>query len=114
MSRPDGYLLPGRLSVDRVVAEVARGFDVSVCDLRGDSRSRNISIGRACAMAVLREATDWSFTQIGCYFGGRHHTSVMHNVSKVMGDPELRRSVALVIEELRPPTQLFAVPDEAV
>lgn len=109
--RPAGYLLPKRITVDHMVAEVARGFDVTVAEIIGQSRTRTITTARACAMAVLRSATDLSFPAIGDIFD-RDHSTVMHAVAKVMGDPELRRGVELVVEELSPPPRLFAVPDD--
>lgn len=109
--RPAGYLRGGRLTVDRIVAEVARGFDITVDDILGDSRRKHVCVARACAMAVVRQATGWSFTVIGGHFG-RDHTTVMSNVQRVMGDPELAEAVRLVVDELSPPARLFAVPTE--
>ncbi len=111
VTRPDGYLV-GRLTVDQIVQEVARGFDVTVEDLRGYSRARELVVARDCAMAVVRQGTTLSFPAIGRVFGGRDHTTVMHAVRKVLGDPVLAESVRLVVEELSPPPRLFAVPDE--
>lgn len=107
--RPDGYLLPRGITVDRIVSEVARGFGITVEEIVGPSRSPVIVTARACAMAVVRNTTDWSLSQIGRYFD-RDNTTVVHHVSKVMGDPELRREVELVVEELSPHPSLFAVP----
>lgn len=111
MSRPDGYLVPGQLSADAVVAEVARGFRVTTDDILGDSRARHIVVARACAMAVIRRYTDWSWPTIGEYFA-RHEQTVRHNVANVMRDPDLTRGVDLVIEELLPAPRLFAVPKD--
>lgn len=108
MSRPDGYLLPQGVTVDHIVAEVARGFDITFEDIVGQSRARTITAARACAMAVVRAATDLSFPEIGEVFD-RDHTTVMHHVAKVLSDPELSEAVRLVVEELSPPPRLFAV-----
>jgi len=112
VSRPDGYLLPGTLDVDAIVAEVARGFRVTVDEIMGHERARHIVIARACAMAVIRQHTNWSWVAMGTYFG-KQHTTVQYNVSRVIGDPEMSRSVAMVVEELSPPARLFAVEDTA-
>ncbi len=108
MSRPDGYLLPDGITVDRIVTEVARGFGVTVEELLGPGRRSPLFIARACAMAVIRESTTWSFSQIGRYFG-KDHATVTNAVDKVMSDSELSHAVQLVIEELTPPPRLFAV-----
>lgn len=110
--RPDGYLVPGFLDADAVVAEVARGFKVSVEEIMGDSRELHVSVARACAMAVIREHTNWSLPTIGRYFNA-HHTSVSHNVKRVVDDPFLAQAVRLVVDELSPPPRLFAVTEES-
>ena len=112
MSRPDGYLVPGRLDAQAVVAEVARGFQVSVADIMGDSRKRHILVARSCAMAVVRQHTDWSWQTIAYFFNKCCHETVRGAIAKVEGDPELCEAVRLVVEELNPPPRLFAVSDE--
>lgn len=107
MSRPDGYLLRG-VTPDATIREVARAFNVTTEEILGSSRRRHINTARACAMAVIKEHTDWSYPVIGRYFG-RDHTTVMHHVAKVMDDPELAEGVRMVVEELSPPPRLFAV-----
>ncbi len=109
MSRPDGYLVPEALPVEEVLAEVARGFRVSVADVLSRDRSPHVHMARVCAMAVIREWSGLSFPAIGRIFH-RDHTTVMYAVQKVMEDPMLSRSVELVVEELCPPPTLFSVP----
>lgn len=112
MSRPDGYLLPKvKLDPENIVREVARGFRVTYDEIMGRRRERSIVIARACAMAVVRRATTMSYPEIGDLFD-RDHTTVMHHVQKVMSDPELAQGIELVVQELSPPPQLFAVPGE--
>lgn len=106
--RPDGYLVPGFIAADVIVDEVARGFKVTRDEIMGDSRERHVCVARSCAMAVVREHTNWSWPVIGRYFG-RHHTTVMAQVGRVMADPTLAEGVRQVIEELSPPPRLFAV-----
>ena len=108
--RPAGYLVKGRLTVNQIVAEVARGFDVRVKDILSACNKRHVAMARQCAMAVVKEATDMSYSAIGDYFG-RHHTTVMHGVERVLADPELCEQVRLVVDELNPPPRLFAVDD---
>lgn len=76
----------------------------------GASLKRHVLIARHCAMAVVKETTALSYTSIGALFG-KDHTTVMNAVRRVMGDPELAESVRLVVEELSPHPQLFAVAD---
>ena len=62
---------------------VAEYYGVSVKDLIGKKRARNIARPRQMAMALVRELTQDSFPEIGQVFGGRDHTTVMHACEKI-------------------------------
>lgn len=68
--------------LDKLVARVATKFGVDARAIRGPSRQRNIVWPRQVAMFVARQA-GYSLPQIGEYFGGRDHTTVMHSCEKV-------------------------------
>ncbi len=77
------------VSMDNIRKVVAEYYNVSVKDLMGKKRTRNIARPRQIAMALSRELTKESFPDIGQSFGGRDHSTVMHACSKV---EELRKS----------------------
>ena len=62
---------------------VAEYYGVSVKDLIGKKRARNIARPRQMAMALVRELTQDSFPEIGQVFGGRDHTTVIHACEKI-------------------------------
>lgn len=62
---------------------VAEYFGISIKDLVGKKRSRNIARPRQIAMALTREFTNDSFPDIGQAFGGRDHSTVIHACEKV-------------------------------
>lgn len=72
---------------------VAEYYGVSVKDLVGKKRARNIARPRQMAMALVRELTQDSFPEIGQVFGGRDHTTVIHACEKVS---ELRKQDASI------------------
>lgn len=98
MSRPDGYLVPGYADATRVVDAVAQGFGVTVDAIKGSSRGPRTCMARACAMAVVRQVTGWSYPAIGRFFGVSH-VGAMKAIRRVMADPELRREVELTTTE---------------
>lgn len=57
---------------------VAEVFEVSVEDLRGPARHRSICVPRHFCFGLLRKHTDKSYPEIGRFFGGRDHTTVLH------------------------------------
>ena len=109
MSRPDGYLVGG-LAADAVVAEVARGFRVTVDDIMGRRQAAHITAARACAMTVIRSNTNWSWITIASYFG-RQHQTVMRAVGLVLADDVQRAQAEAVAAEMaRPSTDLSPDP----
>lgn len=66
------------VSMDNIRKVVAQYYEVTVKDLMGKKRVRQIARPRQIAMALARELTNHSFIDIGQSFGGRDHTTVMH------------------------------------
>ena len=73
---------PTQLPLERIVALVAGRFRVEAKAMRGPSRLKNVVWPRQVAMYLARQ-TGLSFDEIGQYFGGRDHTTVMHSCAKV-------------------------------
>lgn len=71
------------ITVDSIIRMVAEFYKLSLSDLKGKKRSKNIALARQVAMYVIREVTEYSTTEIGVEFGGRDHTTVMHSCQKI-------------------------------
>jgi len=72
-----------RPSVDRIVEHVGGYFQIEPGELQSRRRFRNILIPRQVGMYLARQLTGLSLEQIGAYFGGRDHTTVLHACRKV-------------------------------
>jgi chromosomal replication initiator protein len=66
-----------------ILDAVARHFGVSVDELRGRARHKEIVAPRHLAMFLLREDARLSYPQIGLLLGGRDHSSVVHACDKI-------------------------------
>ena len=55
---------------------------------------------RQIAMYVFRELTDLSYPAIAREFGGRDHTTVIHNVEKIQSLMKERRQIYDQVSEL--------------
>lgn len=90
---------------EAIVEAVATHYHVSLSDLRGRSRSRDIVIPRHVAMYLLRELTQLSLGEIGATLGKRDHTTVMHGIEKIAREIEedtgLRADILQLREMLR-------------
>ncbi len=99
-------LLPQRrdLTPDQVVALVANKFKVTVEQLTGRDRSRQIALPRQVAMYLLRREVNVSLPQIGEVLGGRDHTTVMYAIqqiaNKIETDSGLRRDVIDIKQQM--------------
>ncbi|MGK7904346.1 MAG: chromosomal replication initiator protein DnaA [Hormoscilla sp.] len=71
------------VSAEVVMAVVADEFNLSVEDLKSNSRRREISQARQVAMYLVRQNTDLSLPKIGEEFGGKDHTTVIYSCDKV-------------------------------
>jgi chromosomal replication initiator protein len=71
------------ITVDSIIRMVADHYKLSLSDLKGKKRSKNIALARQVSMYVIREVTEYSTTEIGIEFGGRDHTTVMHSCQKI-------------------------------
>ena len=73
------------LSIDTIIKVVAEYFNISPYDIRGKKRTKSLVQPRQMAMYIARNITDYSTTEIGCEFGGRDHTTVMHAIQRIEG-----------------------------
>jgi chromosomal replication initiator protein len=70
----------GLKDVEKAVCSL---FNVSADDLRSDGRARAISYPRMLGMHLARKHVGASFSEIGRFFGGRNHSTVISADKKV-------------------------------
>lgn len=74
------------ITVDFIQRCVAEEFAVSLSELKTRRRNKNIVLARQVAMYLSRELTDLSLPEIGNFFGGKDHTTVLHSCNKIKTD----------------------------
>jgi len=72
-----------KIGIDLIQKIVAEYFNIRIQDLSSRKRPENIAKARQIAMYITRQLTDYSLVQVGQYFGGKDHTTVMHAINKV-------------------------------
>lgn len=106
MESPVGFeVTPRRVATFQDVMEaVSRYYSVSVADMTGQSRVREILMPRQIAMFLCKKYLRMSFVRLGELFSGRDHTTVMNACEKIeskqQNDPQLLREVRALEKEL--------------
>jgi chromosomal replication initiator protein len=85
------------VTMDEILAAVAEHYGVTPADLKSKGRSKEVVRPRQVAMYLIRQLTGASLPEIGQFFGGRDHTTVLYATQKIgkllAEDAELRRTV---------------------
>ncbi len=66
------------VSLPNILKTVADYYQLRQADLLSKKRTRSLARPRQVAMAMAKELTDHSLPEIGDFFGGRDHTTVLH------------------------------------
>ena len=67
-------------TVHRIICTVASHFDVTKKDIQNGSQRRCHVRPRGLAIYCIREMTDLSSHEIGQFFGGRDHSTILHSL----------------------------------
>ncbi|MEZ5367193.1 MAG: chromosomal replication initiator protein DnaA [Bryobacterales bacterium] len=78
-------------SLASIMDAVAQEFDLQAEQLRQKSNTKAIAYPRQIAMYLCKNVLSMSLPEIGRAFGGKHHTTVLHSINKIV---KLRRSDA--------------------
>jgi len=91
-----------RVTIDGIIKAVAGRFELQPAQLKQKSNTRAIAYPRQIAMYLAKELTGASLPEIGRVFGGKHHTTVLHSVSKIARlreqNPDLNRLIHSLID----------------
>ncbi|MBQ9736803.1 MAG: chromosomal replication initiator protein DnaA [Clostridia bacterium] len=84
-----------------IIDEVEKYYRLSKGSLVSKKRSKEIALPRQVGMYICRELLDDpSFPKIGEEFGGRDHTTALHNVKKISADIEVDAELKKTINEI--------------
>lgn len=93
-----------QVTTSQIIDAVSRFYDVSLDQIRGPGRQKDVVRPRQLVMYLLREEANMSYPKIGQEIGGRDHTTVIHAVEKIAGlsesDEPLRHELSLIKERL--------------
>jgi chromosomal replication initiator protein len=95
---------PKHLSARQIIERCARHYQVSVEDIVGPKRDKDIVVPRQVAMYMLRSELHLSFPKIARELGRKDHTTAIHSVEKIEKeqriDADMRNALAEIKERL--------------
>ncbi len=74
-----------QVTLQNIIEAVTQFYNVKLSDLQSRRRHKSVTEPRQVCMWLARKRTRFSLEEIGAYFGGRDHTTVMHSI-KTVGD----------------------------
>jgi len=89
-----------KFTIEGIQKTVADYFNVKVSDLRAKKRTVSIVRPRQIAMFLIRELTTHSFPEIGEFFGGKDHTTVLHSYNKILKERDNDVALRSLLDKL--------------
>ncbi|MEM9295551.1 MAG: chromosomal replication initiator protein DnaA [Planctomycetota bacterium] len=94
-------------TLQHIIDKVTNFYGVKLSDLQSRRRHKSVTEPRQVCMWLARRQTRFSLEEIGGYFGGRDHTTVMHSIRTVDArsgaDPAFAQVVRQLDEQVREP-----------
>jgi len=72
-----------KIKVPKVIKEVAKSFAVSVKDLKGPRRTKDLALARQVAMYILRDEFNYKLEEVAKFLNREDHTTVLHAIDKI-------------------------------
>ncbi|MEN6457955.1 MAG: DnaA/Hda family protein [Thermoguttaceae bacterium] len=93
-----------KVTLHEIALATAHHFSVRLTDLRSASRRRTLVAARGVAVYLARDVAGQGLEQIGRYFGGRDHTTVLHSYRTTRdvaaADPTIRTAIEALKKSL--------------
>ena len=94
-----------QISLEQIQKTVSDFYKIKVSELHSKKRTRAIARPRQIAMWLARELTSHSLPEIGDFFGGRDHTTVIHACRTIteikINDLEISNNLHVLIQTLK-------------
>jgi DNA-binding CsgD family transcriptional regulator len=89
-----------------ILQTVAKAYSISVDDITGRRRSKDIAEARQLTAYFLRRVNNLSYPAIGRILGGKDHTTAIYSVNKISQEIEARPKFKVFVEGIIDPSQV--------
>ena len=90
-----------QITAELIMKTVSDYYGLSLNDMTGSVRKREITVPRQIAMYLTREMTGMSLPQIGNVFGGRDHTTVLHSCKTIENRLQDNEGTKSIVEDIK-------------
>ncbi|MFN0006807.1 MAG: chromosomal replication initiator protein DnaA [Planctomycetota bacterium] len=90
----------GQPAMEDILRVVTEHFGVKLSELQSKRRTNTIAFPRQVAMHLARQITRHSLEEIGGFFGGRDHSTVIYGVEKIHRRAQSDPEVSALLDEL--------------
>lgn len=88
------------VTVELIQEIVSDYYSITKTDLCSNKRDQRISFPRQVAMYLCRGLTEATYEDIGASFGGKHYSTVIHAVDKIMTEIERNEELNAIVSDL--------------
>lgn len=92
---------PKHISARSIIERTAKHFHVSIEDILGPKRDKDIVVPRQIAMYMLRSELHLSFPKIAHELGRKDHTTAIHSIEKIQREMTFDSPIRQNVNELK-------------
>lgn len=92
---------PKHISARQIIERTARHFQISIEDILGPKRDKDIVVPRQVAMYMLRSELHLSFPKIAKELGRKDHTTAIHSIEKIEKESRIDADIRAAISNIK-------------
>jgi chromosomal replication initiator protein len=92
---------PKHINAKQIIEKTAKHYHISMEDIMGPKRDKDIVVPRQIAMYILRSELHLSFPKIARELGRKDHTTAIHSVEKIAKESALDADLRTAISEIK-------------
>ncbi len=92
---------PKHLSARQIIERTAKHFHISIDDMVGPKRDKDIVLPRQIAMYMMRSELHLSFPKIARELGRKDHTTAIHSVDKIEREAQINSVIKNAVSEIK-------------
>lgn len=82
-----------KITPESITKNVATQMKLNVADIKSTKRTKDLAIARHIAIYLTKKHTHITLKEIGQYFGGRNHSTILSSIAKI--EDEIKINIAL-------------------